>query len=217
MPRGPSTKIRATRAQRDTLIWILATKEGLTQPEIAERVGVNQSTVSRTLERMTAHALEGLDTMIRQEVALQYARLYAMYQEAIAAWEESKQPRKKVTSRKLETEGRRGQEEGTETEAITEVEDRYGDARMLAEARHILADLRKLLKLQETAPAIFHIEMNWVNQVNQMLRDGEVTEADIIESFGEDLADEFFASNGANNGDQLRIGSPTEEGEKTRP
>ena len=96
----PSKVPRALVVERETTAWTMAC-QGRTQYEIAAKLGISQPAVSQILKRVSTRVLKQLETEVAQRKALQNIRLEGIYAEAMDAWHESKQPKKKSRSKKL--------------------------------------------------------------------------------------------------------------------
>jgi predicted transcriptional regulator len=90
--------------EREVRAWQMA-RDGHQQPEIAAELGVTQQAVSKILKRISTRAIKRLNGAEDERRALHTARLEHIYREAIEAWERSKLPRKKSSSKKLRVGG----------------------------------------------------------------------------------------------------------------
>lgn len=86
--------------QREVTAWDLVTR-GVSQAAIAKALGVTPSAVSQILDRVETRVLKDLEKKVQRQKARQHSRLEHIYSEAMAAWDESKKPKKKSRSEKL--------------------------------------------------------------------------------------------------------------------
>lgn len=91
---------REVARQHETDAWKLRV-EGYSQPQIAERLGISQPSVSRILARVTKRMTAQLVGDVAAFKTLQMARLERVHAEAVEAWSASKEAKKK--SRKKTT------------------------------------------------------------------------------------------------------------------
>lgn len=106
--------------EREQRAWSL-TLRGRTQDEVARELGISQPTVSKILARVEARVSADLASDAQNHRLRQSARLEYLYREAVDAWEFSKP-----------------------TASVPRHTAAVGDRRFLAEARSLLADLRRL-------------------------------------------------------------------------
>jgi len=153
----PSNRVRKlqedARLQRRDEAWRLRTEGRLTQVQIAEQLGVHQTTILRDLrwvaERVDAELVKTATT----HRAMQITQLEIAYREAMAAWEASKQPKRRVTEnkqREVRINALSGQEEAitTGSNVITSVAESTGNVAYLNAARGALSDIRDLLGIE---------------------------------------------------------------------
>ncbi len=153
--RGAAKQANARARDLELRIWTLLSK-GKTPSAIAREVGIARQSVHRIIRRVEARYDRATAATIARWRARQARTLEAVLDEALVAWERSKQPARRV---KKES-GRRGpgglpghdsrsgkRSDGRTDLTRTEVESRVGDPRFLTEAREALADLRKLYGL----------------------------------------------------------------------
>ena len=158
-------KARAqARIQRRHDAWMFRTREFLTQEEIAKRLGVNQSTISRDLRAAAENTLRDLDEAVRQTKLEQVAQLSTIVEEAMAAWLASKENAKTVirTVKNTAAEESPGEDgEDSKTVITTRVAGKTGDICYLNTAMRALADIRKILGAEaplESSVTIVHEE-----------------------------------------------------------
>lgn len=130
--------------------------------------------------------MQSLNEEVQEEIIIQLFQLRILFSEAVQEWKRSKTPQRVVTKRVI-----KGEEEIT-----TVVRDALGDNDYLEQAQKILRDIRVLLDLERYAPALLNVQVSWKIELKEMLDAGMVTEGDIWESLGNDLASEFFEQNG---------------------
>jgi hypothetical protein len=147
MARTPALLTR----QREELAWELRVR-GLREQRIAEEIEkaglgrITQQAVSCMLIRLEARALEAMQERVGGVKIRQTDALWLIYNEAMQAWERSKQAHKSL-ARKVADDG---QPSGAGTLTLS---DQDGDPRFLNEARAALADIRKIWGLD--APSKF--------------------------------------------------------------
>jgi transcriptional regulator with XRE-family HTH domain len=133
---------REVRRARDERLWELRL-QGLSQSEIARRVGISQVTVSRTLKRLNQHMLDQITASIAARKAEQVAQLDHVVSEAMQAWERSKEAAKMVQKEvHASVDG-----QGEETITTSRVHDQDGDPRYLRAAMDAMAEIRKVLEM----------------------------------------------------------------------
>jgi transcriptional regulator with XRE-family HTH domain len=140
--------------ERERRAWALR-QQGWTQERIAAELGVEQSTVSRILARLSDRYLRELSAAVGRMKAEQTAKLNELYFQVMQAWERSKGTRKAV--RRQTTTG--GDDDGAGSEHITQTAaECCGDVRYLIQARAILSDIRDLWGLN--APTRWELDAN---------------------------------------------------------
>jgi predicted transcriptional regulator len=124
---------------RESRAWQLR-QQGWSQMRIAKELGIDQSTVSRLLQRISDRVLAELQENVERVKVEQTVQLEHLYDEALQAWERSKQDAVKIT-----TETPPAEREGASNATVTEeVKGQVGDRAYLDEARAVLADIRKI-------------------------------------------------------------------------
>lgn len=132
--------------ERQTTVWDLRTRYGWTQDRIAEELGINQSTVSRDLKKMSKRVLERLDDQIEQEKATQLAQLRAIVHESLQAWHDSKNRHTEVSEQsKVIGEGEDRLVVGTTI--TSKVVEREGSVQYLNAAMSAMEEIRKIFKI----------------------------------------------------------------------
>lgn len=134
---------RPTLRDRQRQVLTLET-EGLTQDEIAHRLGITQPAVSKILARVDARLTADLTAVVAAQRARQIRHLLHVHREALKAWERSKAD---VTRRSQRTRSGAGAG-GADTTAEIVVATRHGDPRYLSEALKAMAEVRALLGVQ---------------------------------------------------------------------
>lgn len=119
--------------ERERIAWELRQK-CWTQQAIADHLGVQQATVSLILRRVRRRVLEQLQADVEQVKGEQTEQLAYIAAEAMAAWLRSQKPAKKVVRKA----------EGDEAVITSEIKERDGDPKFLAEARNALAAIRDI-------------------------------------------------------------------------
>lgn len=154
--RDAKAKLVLTRENR---AWELRIK-GHTHREIAEKFGAEglgtptRRAIGQMLDRAAARILARMGQTIGQEYARQLSALWLIYDEAMKAWERSKEDDRMLRERTKQAAapilpgGRRGLAPDPEKETVQQLRPQVGDPRYLSEARAALADLRKLLQLE---------------------------------------------------------------------
>jgi hypothetical protein len=154
-PRGiKTTRLRGAAKQANTRardlelsIWKLLS-EGRTPTVIAREVGIARQSVHRIIRRVESQYNESIAATVSEMRARQARVLEATVEEALDAWERSKQPFRAVRKKVARATGMTTSEGGHSVEQVdTVVELQVGDVRFLAEARAALADLRRLFGL----------------------------------------------------------------------
>lgn len=146
--RGKAQRIAGLKAQA----WRMRSR-GRTQATIAADLGVDQSTVSRWLADIQRKELARLSEAVERHKVTQTAQLETLIEELWSAWEQSKQPRTRVTERKtgetlmdangkpvLDSKGKPVMVAATVTEAIQQT----GDPAYVDRVFVALASIRKL-------------------------------------------------------------------------
>lgn len=131
--KGSAQEILERRRQA----WDLRVREHLTEEQIAARLDVAQSTISRDLAATTQTLAAGLKAEAEARRALQVAQLEAIGADALAEYQRSKQDAEVY----IESDGPNGSTTRTERRG------RLGDAALLSVALKALADVRALLGL----------------------------------------------------------------------
>jgi DNA-binding CsgD family transcriptional regulator len=144
--RGAAKQSNARSRDLELRIWTLLS-EGKTPSAIARTVGIARQSVHRIIRRVEAKYNQAIASTVERLKARQARTLWAVVDEAVEAWERSKQPMRRVRKES----GRPGpgnSRRGARTDLTrTDVQSRVGDPRYLTEAREALADLRKLYGL----------------------------------------------------------------------
>jgi hypothetical protein len=140
--RGAAKRSATQAPELEQRVWTLLTK-GMSPTAIAQEIGIARQSVHRIIRRVESRYRELTLATVDEMKSRQARRLEHVADEAMAAWERSKQPLRRVrlTTRKL-----RGSIDGAShaDRTETQVRMRVGDVRYLAQAREALADLRKL-------------------------------------------------------------------------
>jgi transcriptional regulator with XRE-family HTH domain len=135
---------------REDLAWRLRTQQYLTHQEIAEKIGVDRSSVTKMLQRVRNRVLSGMEELVQDEIAQQLDMLDTLLSQAYKAWEASRNPAKAVEKRVARRPADEGDTGATsmadvaET-LITEVTERDGDKTWQELILRILAERRKIL------------------------------------------------------------------------
>jgi arginine repressor len=145
----PASRItRELARKREQLAFELSAYKGLTEAAIAEELAkqglgeVTQQAVSKMLRRVEERMVEEMKEQAMRVKVQQTAALRKVYQESMAAWEQSKKPQKSLTTR-AGPPGANG-EAGAVKESVSLLRDSDGDPRFLEAARQALADIRKI-------------------------------------------------------------------------
>lgn len=132
-------------AERERNIWDLRQK-GYTHTRIAAEMGLDTSTITKTLQRLTRRVNAQLeDDMIEQRIT-QIARLDMIADEALQAWHKSQEADRTVSKRTAQG-ASMGFKRAPAEEIVVQTKNREGEARYLETARLALADIRKILAL----------------------------------------------------------------------
>ncbi len=143
MARSSNGIPREVLAQREAQAWALRQKF-YTHQRIADELGLERSTVTKMLQRISARTLKKLSDEVLERTAAQIDQLDYLADEAVQAWHRSKEATRNVAKRTRSASGgfgRRGQTEDT----LIQTSDMDGDPRYLDVALKALADGRKLL------------------------------------------------------------------------
>lgn len=126
--------------ERERRAWELR-QRGWTHERIAQEIGVERSAVTKALGRMSKRTLARLGDEIMRAKAEQLAQLEFIADEALQAWERSKEASKAVVRRQG---GEQGRVEGPAM-ITTSMKDADGDPRYLEQARAAMKDIRAVL------------------------------------------------------------------------
>jgi hypothetical protein len=137
----PRVKRQITR-QREARAWELR-QQGWSLRRIAAEIGLGHSGVFAILRRVEKRVLAKLNADVEAEKARQFAVLDHILDEALQAWERSREPDKSIT-RKVGTNALGAMDPVPGEPVLLTSRDSDGDPRYLSEARSALADLRKL-------------------------------------------------------------------------
>jgi hypothetical protein len=150
MPGGvPPEVVR----EREVKAWALR-QRGWTEARIAAEIGVSQMGVSKILARLERRAYAQLSKRIARSKARQTLQLEHLLDEAVQAWERSKQP--SSTVKKTRGAG------CSRTEKT--IKENVGDPAFLAQARAILAQLGAIWGME---PADQEVDLRaWIRDVN---------------------------------------------------
>jgi predicted transcriptional regulator len=141
---------RELARERERKAWALRQKL-LSQREIAAELGVTQGAVAKMLRRVEARYFKQQSKRVEHIKTKQSFQLEHLGSEAVAAWERSKRPGKKIR-RKVGADGE---------VTVTEVIERDGDPRFLSIAIETLAEERKVWNIgaeAEGATGVINIE-----------------------------------------------------------
>lgn len=139
-------------------------RQGYSQRQIAERLGVTQPAVAQIFQRVDRRLLVKLEAAAKVLKVQQTHVLDYILEEALAAWRQSKDAFKASTKKTKQLKPRLVSRAGAVIhhpddpadaaieEILNRAESRYGDPRFLDQARGALADKRKLWGL-DIAPA----------------------------------------------------------------
>ena len=162
----------AQRLQRRTEVWTMRVQEHKTQIQIADELGVNQSTISRDLRWMCDQVVDDLKDLVTQVKVEQYHELLHIVSEAMSQWEASKGTKKVVTRHQTEPIKRHvfdpetGETREVETGdsrvvTIQHVTQLLGNYRYLQAAREAMSDIRDILGAN--APLVTVSSVDFVN------------------------------------------------------
>jgi hypothetical protein len=132
--------------EREARVWKLR-NIGYTHERIADEIGVDKSTITKMLQRLSLKASKALITEVVEEKYAQIGMLRHVVEESFDGWERSKQSAKVMTTRTPTRQAGEGAPAAKPTDATVRVSDQDGDTRYLTEARAALADIRKLMGL----------------------------------------------------------------------
>ena len=150
--KSPNRTPREITLEREKFIWDRRVKYGWSHLEIAEewtrqnpRFRITRQGVTKAMARLRKRFLEEAAADRQIVKTEQLATLQALLQEAMNAWHRSKETSETHITEKSEA----GSDGGKHSRMKAQVkkEEQVGDPRYLAEARNLLADIRKLLGL----------------------------------------------------------------------
>lgn len=116
---------------------------GLTQTEIAERLGISQPQVSYNLKQIRERYFDAMIEDRAVLIAEKREQLRDLYKEAFLAWEKSQKQKRKLTTK----EGQRGEQ--LFQEEIEEVTDTPGDPQWIALLADLVKQEREMLGLDQ--------------------------------------------------------------------
>jgi len=155
--------------QREQQVWSLRSR-GYTHERIASEVGVDKSTITKMLQRLSLAASKLLISEVVEEKYAQVGMLRHVIEESMDGWERSKQSAKVLTTKTTSNPGEGGSKP---SDATVRVADQDGDTRYLSEARAALADIRKLLGL-DSPSKLMNINLESLNDDQlQRIANGE--------------------------------------------
>jgi uncharacterized protein (DUF433 family) len=117
--------------------WVELQRRGLTHERIAQQTGFTRKTVQAALANYNRRVMARLEKRAAAEKAKQVQQLEGIVEEALAAWERSKQDA--MVLRETDVGGKRRLE--------TTIKGQAGDPRFLGEASKALGEVRKILGL----------------------------------------------------------------------
>lgn len=141
--------------ERERRAWDLR-QQGLTHERIAAELNLDRSTITKMLGRLSVRASKNMMEMVIEEKIGQIARLNHIVDEAMQAWERSKETAKTVRRQQADAAAQEeGDVEGSarkkKVTTTTLVQDQDGDPRYLDVAIKAMNEIRKILGLD--APA----------------------------------------------------------------
>lgn len=185
------------------------------QQDITERLKEDyQIEVTR---QTISNDLKALDRQWQQEALAETAGLKAevtqnywyLYAEAIQGWQRSLENKEVQIQESIESSRKIKEKDkgagGERIKAQLRTEGQSGNPALLAQAQGALKAIRELWGLDMPTK----ISLSWQKEVADMLKAGLITEQDILDEFGGDIAQDFFESVGLN---FAGIGEVEEEG-----
>lgn len=167
---------REVLQEREAQAWNLRQKL-YTHQRIADELGVERSTVTKTLLRLSARANKQLVDLVTEQKLAQLEQLSYMADEAMQAWHRSKEAQRSVGKRTVTQPASGLRKAGAPHEEMTvQTEDQDGNARYLDAARAALGDIRKLLSLETQRTEISGPEGGPVRVATETLTEDERTE-----------------------------------------
>lgn len=135
---------------------------GWNQTDIAEQLGINQSTVSRDIKTLKAEWVKQRNGLVDEFEA----KYRLVYREAMAAWQESKKPAETETTEMIEGgEGDTGK--GQRLKASTRKEGQSGNPALLAQSQAALKAIREMFGVDVATQVI--VEMKLQGEVDALL------------------------------------------------
>jgi hypothetical protein len=142
--RGAAKRSATLARALEQKVWNLVSK-GKTPTAIALEIGIARQSVHRIIRRVEQQYRDLTLATVDEMKSRQARRLEHVADEAMAAWERSKQPLQRVRRTTGKARGRTSMDSGNHADwTETQVQLRVGDVRYLTQAREALADLRKL-------------------------------------------------------------------------
>lgn len=202
-------KNREDQLRIEAQVWAYRTQNGMTHARIAELTGMERSGVTRMLQRLSRRVTEKLNDEIVEERIAQLEVHRKIVDEAIQAWERSKNPARTVTQR-TPTDGqqpepqeeqpeqprRRGRPRGGSGYTMIRAENQEGDPRYLSSAMDAMERIRKILGMDQNTN--FNIELNQLSdeQIDRIAKGEDVKSVLATPSAGREDTKAASASGG---------------------
>lgn len=143
MPRTTGGVPKEILREREQQSWALR-QRGFTHQRIADQLGLDRSTITKMLGRLSARVNAKLGQEITEHKMAQLEQLSFIIDECMQAWERSKESQKSVSKKTTDA----GKLTGRKAEEILmQTEDQDGNIRYITEARAAMADIRKILDI----------------------------------------------------------------------
>jgi DNA-binding MarR family transcriptional regulator len=134
----------AIARQREIEAWAMRC-EGYRQSTIAEKLGVDESTVSKTLARVEDRVLADLTTDVRAYKLRVTSMLWTQYEHLRLLYAQSREPKRSQRMRRRGGLLQEGRAEGSEAEILeSKIEEQIGDVAVFREMRATLDQISKL-------------------------------------------------------------------------
>lgn len=190
-----ANKRSKAQVERDRVEIARLYLQGESQVDIAGKLGLTQPMVSYDLKAVRAEWLKSSLINYDQAKARELAKIDNL---ELVYWESWERSLKDFTSRIVKAKNSASQEEreeATKNALLTiKTEQRVGDPRFLEGIQWCINKRCQIFGLD--APT--KINIGWQKEVLELLKSGAISEQDILDELGSDIAQEFFVEAGLN-------------------